>query len=273
MKHAFTGFSILLIWLVSASCRSGASQKAEGDFQRVGLLLENHEYTTAMELLDSMIVWNANDFRIVGQAMRKRDSIATGYHRQVIAASEELEAGVDARIRPLTRNFLFTPGEAGLPGFYEHKNQTVNNSWNRIFLKINLNEKGEIWLTSHYYGKAWIDHVSIRVYDRDNYVVSDTIPLGDPWNRKVEDMEDKWETIDFREGTDAGIISFIADNYLESIKVRFNGKSFQYIVLENFDKEAIREGWELSQLLKERHGIRQTIDYHRKELKKLGVLT
>jgi hypothetical protein len=124
---------------------------------------------------------------------------------------------------------------------------------------------------SHYYGKSWIDHVSLRVYDQDNFVLSDTIPLNDPWNRKVEDMGDKWETIEFHEGTDAGIISFIADNYLKSIKVRFNGSTFQYIVLESYDKEAIRKGWELAQLLKERDGLMQTIDLHQKELRKIGV--
>ena len=271
MRNRVSGLAVFLLLAVMMSCGNGATRKAEDDFRHVGLLLGNHEYAAAMQLLDSMMVWNRNDFGIAGKALRKRDSIARVYHRQMIDINEELVAGLDTRIAPLKKDFILTPGEAGRPGTFEHRHQTVGNSWNRIFLKINLNERGEVWLTSHYYGQAWIDHVSIRVYDRDTYVVSDTIPLSDPWNRKVEDMGDKWETIDFREGTDAGILAWIADNHLKSIKVRFNGKSFQYIVLEGFDKEAIREGWELAQLLRERDGLAQTIEAHRKELRKLGV--
>ncbi|MFH0760878.1 MAG: hypothetical protein V2A67_05190 [Bacteroidota bacterium] len=271
MRRTVTAIIILGAVLGAASCSSSASKKAELDFRHVNLLLKGNEYTAAMQLLDSMMVWNQNDFGVVGQAMRKRDSIAGDYHRQVIRTSQDLLASVESRILPLTRDFRFIPGEAGIPGTYEHRRQSVESSWNRIFLKINLNEKGDIWLMSHYYGKSWIDHVSLRVYDQDNFVLSDTIPLGDPRNRKVEDMGDKWETIEFHEGADAGIIAFIADNYLKSIKVRFNGKTFQYIVLESYDKEAIRKGWELAQLLKEKDGLMQTIDLHQKELRKIGA--
>ena len=108
-------------------------------------------------------------------------------------------------------------------------------------------------------------------YDQDEYVLSDTIALGDEWNRKVEDLGDRWETIDFKEGTDAGIIQFISDNYQKSIKVRFNGKAFQYIVMESYDKDAFHKGWQLAQVLKEISALRQSIDQHRRELVKLGM--
>lgn len=271
MRRTVTAIIIIGAVLGAASCTSAASKKAESDFQHVNLLLKSNEYTAAMQLLDSMMVWNHNDFGVVGMAMKKRDSIAGDYHRQVIETSQDLLKGLESRIVPLTRDFRFIPGEAGMPGTYEHRRQTVESSWNRTFLKINLNEKGDCWLMSHYYGKSWIDHVSLRVYNQDHFVLSDTISLSDPWNRKVEDMGDKWETIEFHEGTDAGIIAFIADNYQKSIKVRFNGKSFQYIVLESYDKEAIRKGWELAQLLKEKDGLMQAIDLHRKELRKIGA--
>jgi hypothetical protein len=44
-----------------------------------------------------------------------------------------------------------------------------------------------------------------------------------------------------------------------------------YIVLESFDKDAFRKGWELAPVLKERYGLRQTILLHQSELRKLGV--
>lgn len=260
--------SILISSLLFA-CTSVAEKKARSDFQRADVLVASLELSTAMQLLDSMMIWNKGDYGIVGEALRRRNKIAIDYHKGVIDSSDATLKGLESRLSELSKDFRFTPGEAGQPGSYEHKRQTVESSWNRTFLKIGLNENGDVWLVSHYYGNSWIDHTSLRVYDQDNYILTDTIPLGHEWNRKVEDLGDRWETIEFREGSDAGAIAFIADNYQKSIKVRLTGKTFQYIVLENYDKEAIRKGWELAQVLKERFGLRQAIMLHQAELRKL----
>ena len=253
------------------SCTPAAEKKAQADFQRADSFIASHDLSTAMQLLDSMMVWNEGDFGIVGEALKRKNKIGLEYHKGVIESSETLLKGLESQLPALTRDFILLPGEAGQPGTYEHKRQTVQNSWNRTYLKIGLNEYGDIWLISQYYGKTWIDHTSLRVYDSENYVLTDTIALGHEWNRKVEDLGDRWEKIEFREGADAGAIAFIADNYQKSVKVRFTGKTFQYIVLESYDKDAVRKGWELAQLLKERNGLRQAITLHQTELKKLGA--
>jgi hypothetical protein len=259
-----------VIAILAVSCVNSQRKQIEADFSKVDQFALNHEFRSAIQLLDTMMTRYKSDYGVVGEALKRKKSIGTGYYREQIASAEGAIRTLQARAAELSSGFILTPGEAGMPGTYEHKRQTAQSSWNRTYLKINLNEKGDIWLTSHYYGTAWIDHVSLRVYDNVNYVLSDTIPLGDPWNRKVEDLGDKWETIDFREGTDAGIIAFIADNYTRSIKVRFNGKKFQYIVLEDYDKRAIRDGWQLAQVLKEMDGLRQSMNLYSAELAKLG---
>jgi hypothetical protein len=263
----------LLIASLIVACTSNAEKKAQTDFKQVDSLLASHDLSSAIQLLDSMMVWNADNYGIVGEALRRRNTIAVDYHKGVLQTSETMLKGLEPQIAALAKDFIFSPGEAGKPGTYEHKRQTVESSWNRTYLKIGLNENGDVWLTSHYYGKVWIDHTSLRVYDQDNYILTDTIGLGHEWNRKVEDLGDRWETVEFRDGSDAGAIAFIADNYKKSVKVRLTGKTFQYIVLESFDKDAIRKGWELAQVLKESSGLRQTISLHQAELRKLGVAT
>ena len=260
--------SILIITLL-ISCTSTAEKKAEVDFARVEKLITNHELSNAMEFLDSIMVWNKDNYGIVGKALKRKNAIALDYHKGIIEMSQSRIQALDPQVAALSKGFIFKPGEAGLPGTYEHKRQTVESSWNRTFLKVGLNEHGDVWLVSHYYGTEWIDHTSLRIYDNDNYILTDTIGLGHEWNRKVEDMGDRWETIEFRDGSDAGALAFIAENYKKPIKVRLTGKKFQYIVLENYDKEAIKNGMELAQVLKERYGFQQTIELHQAELRKL----
>ncbi len=262
--------SSLLIAGLVVSCTSSAEKKAEIDFQRVDTLVASHELSSALQLLDSIMVWNEGDFGIVGKALKKRNSLGKNYHQGVIDTSEILLKGLKSQIAELSKDFIFKPGEPGQPGFYEHKRQTVESSWNRTFLKIGISENGDVWLVSHYYGKDWINHTSVRVYNQSDYVLTDTIGMGHEWNRKVEDMGDKWETIEFRQGSDAGALAFIADNYQKSVKARLTGKTFHYIVLESFDKEAIHKGWELAQVLKEAYGLRETIKLNQSEMRKLG---
>ncbi len=270
MKNSIRLFIILLPGLVLFSCSPSVRQRSEIDFQHVQAFVQNQEIKSAIQVLDSMVLWYKSDYGIIVKALKMKNDIGARYYSDMITSSEESIRSLEPAVAELSKNFRFIPGDAGRPGIFEHRRQNPETSWNRIYLRINLNEKGDTWLSSHYYGKEWIDHTSLRVYDNESYVLSDTIPLSDPWNRKVEDLGDKWETIEFREGTDAGIIAFIADNHQKSIKARFNGKKFQYIVLESYDKEAFHLGWELAQVLKEIDGLRLSIDVFRKELAKLG---
>jgi hypothetical protein len=271
MRISFCYLCSILIISQLASCTSTVDKKAKSFFTQSEALVAKQEFTGAMQLLDSVMIWNKDDFGIVGEALKRKNKIAVVYHKGVIETSESLLKGLESRLPLLTKDFLFIPGTASQPGTYEYKRQSVESSWQRTFLKVGLNENGDIWLVSHYYGNSWIDHTSLRVYDQDNYILTDTIPLGHEWNRKVEDLGDRWETIEFREGSDAGAIAFIADNFQKSVKVRFNGKTFQYIVLESYDKDAIHKGWELAQVLKERYGLRQSILIHKVELRKIGA--
>ncbi|MFO7617037.1 MAG: hypothetical protein R6V75_07275 [Bacteroidales bacterium] len=254
------------------SCSSALQKKAEADFLQVEQFAARSEPRSALRLLDSILVRYESDYGIVGKALKMKTIIGNAYYQEMIAASEETMKVLEGEVASLKGHFRYTPGEAGRPGIYEHRRQTPENSWNRTYLKVNLNDQGEVWLSSQYYGQEWIDHTSLRVYDSGLFVLSDTIPLSDPWNRKVEDMGDRWETIEFREGTDAGILAFIADNYEKPLKARFNGRKFHYIVLETFDREAVHYGWRLAQLLKEMDGLRQSTEYYRRELTKIGPI-
>ncbi|MCD6346067.1 MAG: hypothetical protein J7L96_01470, partial [Bacteroidales bacterium] len=97
------------------------------------------------------------------------------------------------------------------------------------------------------------------------------IPLNHPDNRKLQDAGDKWETIDFKGGTGDRIIALIVQNSERRLKVRFSGKKHHYIIMEEFDKEAVKKGYELAQVLKEVYELNQKIEQHKKQLRLLGV--
>lgn len=263
--------ALLFMVFVMAACVSETRKEATSRLDQAKNLIQGSEMEKGIRLLDSIPVWYPGEYKIVGDAMKLKKEAAQAYHEAFIQQAQEMLDELEPRIKEFSKNFVFTPGPPGRPGMWEHKRQTVRNSWSRIFLKVNITEDGQFWITSHYYGQEWLDHNSIKVYDRDIYEFSDTIPLSHPDNHKIEDGTDKWEKIDFKNGSDGGVVAFIIQNADRRLKVRFTGKRHYYIVMEAFDKDAVVEGYELAQVLQDVDELKQKIENRKRELRILGV--
>ncbi len=259
----------VLIFLTS--CTSEIRKQAEQRMNQARTLYEGKQYEQSLQLLDSIQSWFPEEYAVLAEALKLQKTVAREYHGAFIEQASQLLAGVEPKIDSLSKKFYFTESSANRPGSYEHKRQTVRNSWSRSFLKVNITEDGAFWISSKYYGVEWMDHYCVKVYDRKLQVFSDTIPLNSPDNKKLQDGNDKWETIDYRNGSDGGVVGFIIENIDRNLKVRFTGKKHYYIVMEKFDKEAVRDGFELAQVLREVNDLRQKIARHRKELRVLGI--
>ncbi len=62
----------------------------------------------------------------------------------------------------------------------------------------------------------------------------------------------KWEKVTYRDGKDNGVIDFIANNTDRRLKAVFLGKEYYYIILEDYDKIAVKDALALSKALKKR---------------------
>ena len=138
---------------------------------------------------------------------------------------------------------------------YIHKRQNFERSWDRSYIKVHLDERGEIYLSSNYHGEQWLNHTGLRVYDSGDDAKTDTIPVGDPDNHRSDFMEAKWEKVTYRNGRDNGVINFIANNTDRRLKAVFLGDRYHYIILENYDKEAVKNALELSEAIKRKDNL------------------
>jgi len=106
----------------------------------------------------------------------------------------------------------------------------------------------------------------LRVYDGDISAKTDSIPLDDAMNHRSDFMEYKWEKVSYRNGKDNGVIQFIADNADRKLKAAFLGKSQSYIILEDYDKVAVKEALALSNAIKRRTVLAKEVQMLQKEL-------
>jgi hypothetical protein len=160
-------------------------------------------------------------------------------------------------LEKLKQNFIFESDEFKGGGWYTHKNQTVDKTYNRTYLGTQVSADGYIYLSSHYYDSSsrylsshWIFHKKVLVKIGATVLETDEISALSNDQSRDYGSGSIWEVNHYTKNRDNGIIKLIAENYDKEIKVRFVGKYDIDIVLADQDKVAIKESYELSELLR-----------------------
>ncbi|MCL3782278.1 hypothetical protein EMN47_17980 [Prolixibacteraceae bacterium JC049] len=173
------------------------------------------------------------------------------------------------QIQKLEKQFVRSKGDFDRYYQYTHKRQTFDRAWDRSFIRIYLDERGEIYLSSNYYGEQWLNHTGLRVYDGKLQAKTAKVALDDPNNHRSEFDKGKWEKVTYRGDKDNGVIQFIADNVEKNLKAVFLGKRYYYIILEKFDKEAVRDALALSKALKAKKKLELQMKAYASKMEKL----
>ena len=150
---------------------------------------------------------------------------------------------------------------------YIHKRQSFNRSWDRSFLMVHLDERGELYLASNYMGKEWLYHTGIRVYDGQLQAKSGKVPLDDPMNHRSDFLDYKWEKVSYMNGKSDSVIQFIAEHPKLNLKCVFLGKRYYYILLEDYDVEAVVDALALSKAIKLKAKLEDEIAAFKKRMK------
>lgn len=210
---------------------------------------------TALAHLDSIRKKYPTAIKAIVTADQQKKKI---YSEIVFRKQTKLDS-VKVQIAAISKRFNAEKTEFDKYTQYTHKRQTFDRRWDKSFIQFHLDEKGNLCMSSNYYGDKWLKHVAIRVYDRDIDAKTDTIKLDDPNNHRSDFMDYVWEKVTYRNGKDNGVIQFIADHPDRKLKAVFLGKRYFYIWLEDYDKQAARDVLKFSALLKSKQALEKDI--------------
>lgn len=248
-------FWCVLIVVLFAGCKPSQRERAVSLINRARHEISAGDTLGALVKLDSV----ENEFpKATVQVGVARNMKVELYLQLIDSRKAELFAN-DERITQLEGDFRKEKTEFDMYVQYIHKRQTFNRSWDRSFLQVYLDERGELYLTSHYMGKGWLKHTAIRVYDDTLSQKSGVVPLDDPNNRRSDFLDYKWEKVSYTEGRSDSVIQFISENWQRKLKCVFIGKKYYYILLEDYDIAAVKEALALSKAIKRRKALNQEI--------------
>lgn len=245
---------ILFIFLFF-SCGKSYKERAAGKLELATGLCEKGDSLAALQELDSIQILFPEAFETVGKAKELERKV----NSEILFRKQDQLEKLTNRLTELEKLFNTEKTDYDRFSQYVPKMQNFERRWNTSYIQVHLNEQGDLYISSNYYGAEWLNHVAMRVYEGVFQAKTDTIPLDDPNNHHSEFMGTHWEKVSYKNGKDNGVIHFIADNADRNLKAVFLGKRTYYIVLESYDKQAIRDALALSTALKSKIQLEKEI--------------
>lgn len=252
----------ILFALILFSCGKSEKERAAEKFSLATSLCQKGDTAAALQQLDSVQILFPRAFEIGEKAKELCNKI----NSEILFRKEQQTDKVMARVTELEGLFDKEKTEYDRFTQYVHKTQKYDRRWNQSFIELHLDERGDLYISSNYYGNVWLNHTGIRVYDGIFQAKTDSVSLDDPNNHHSEFMNLHWEKVSYKNGKDNGVIQFIADNADRNLKAVFLGKRMYFIVLEAFDKQAIKEALQLSNALKRKAELQKEIKELRSRL-------
>lgn len=248
----FVGILLLTVFF---SCGKSYKKRAAEKFDQAIVFCEKKDTSAALQCLDSILFTFPEAFETID----KTKSFIQKINSEILFRKQDQFDKVSNRVNELVKLFDTEKTEYDRFMQYIPKTQNFERRWDQSFIKLHLDERGELYISSNYSGTDWLNHIGIRVYDGVFQAKTDTVDLGDPNNHHSEFMGKHWEKVSYKNGKDNGVIQFIADNVDRNLKAVFLGKRMYYIVLEQFDKQAVRDALALSEALKQKAHLEKEI--------------
>lgn len=247
MKYT-SQIAVFLLLFLAVSCGSSEEEKARVKLEFGRSLLADRDTSGALIHLDSIAALYPKAVYSVNAAK----NLISEIRFEILHRKEAELDSLNSQIAKLEQPFEKEKTEFDRYTQYIHKRQTLQRAWNRSYIQVHLDERGELYISSNYFGENWLNHTGLRVYDSGDDAKTDTIALTDPNNHRSDFMELRWEKVSYRNGKDNGVIEFIAQNADRQLKAVFLGSQQYYIILETYDKQAVIDALALSNAIKKR---------------------
>lgn len=249
------GLIILLATILAIGCGPSEEEKASAKLQQVRMLLQEQDTIGALLQIDSMVLLYPKAAYALNGAQNLKREIHWNLYQLKQA---ELDSTV-AWIARLTNGFIKGKGEFERFATYTHKRQIPEQNLSRSYLKAEVTENGDLILVSQYVGKQPVNHTSVRISEGDLEAFTDTVPRGDAANYQGGFLGARWERVTYRNEVNRRVAALVAANPGKKFKLTFSGTGQYVVFLEQTDKTAIREAYELSVLIRRRQQLEKEI--------------
>lgn len=250
------GTSLLVLPLVMAlaSC-NGDEKKADELYRRAEVSYAEGNYCRAKLQIDSIRDLYPKAFEARKAGIKLMQQVDLAEQEKTLAYLDSVMAVRQASLDSIIGNFVLEKDTAYQEvGNYFYPTQVVEKNIGRTFLRGQVNEEGEMSITSIYCAGRAIHHTAVKVSLGDNF--AQTPPSNDSYETTY--LGRIMEQADYKSGNDGGVISFIAANRDEkSMRLEFIGDRRYVTTMRADDIKAIASLSDLARILSGMERIRK----------------
>ncbi|WP_278623541.1 hypothetical protein [Parabacteroides gordonii] len=241
---------IALAAITLAACNQ-TEKEAQARLNNARSMYERNEFFAAKSEIDSIRALYPKEYKVLKEGLTLMRQIELKETERTIAFCDSLLPIKIEEAEALKKGFNFEKDSVYEEiGNYIWKQQTIERNVQRCYIRSGVNEKGEIYLASVFYGGAPINHTGIKVSTPDGqFAETATIAYDGGVNYRFKDLGKTTEVVTYKgeKGLDAA--KFISTNVKERIKAEYTGGKPYTIYIADGDKKAIAATFDLATVL------------------------
>ena len=268
MKNLVIG--ITLASLVLTGCNNN-EKAAQARLDNARSMYERSEFFAAKSEIDSIRILYPKEFDIIRKGLTLMRQVEQKEAERNLAFCDSLLPIKLQELDVLKKNFnLEKDSTYNEIGNYVSKQQTIEKNIQRCYIRSGVNEKGEMYLASVFYGGKPINHTGIKLTTKnDLFAETPAIPYDGGLNYHFKDMGSTTEVVTYIGEKCKDVVELIYNNPKERIRVEYTGGKPYVLYIADADKKAIAATYELAVVLSD---IEKLTREKEKSIKKLAYL-
>ena len=248
------GFSALLALVTLAGCGDGGEKEAQIRLQKAEAALQQENFSEAKLQIDSIKVLYPKAFEARKQGIKLMQQVDLKEQGKTLVYLDSMMQVKQAQLDSIKANFVLEKDTVYQEiGNWFYPTQVVEKNVGRSFLRGQVNELGEMSLTSIYCAGGQLNHTSVKVSVGDTF--AETPMTNDSY--ATTDLGRTIEKADYKVGEDGGVVGFIVANQDKNIQLTFVGDKTYRTAMQKNDRKAIVELAELARILSGMEEIRK----------------
>ena len=249
-----TGLSALLALVICTGCSDGGEKEAQKRLQKAEVALQQENFSEAKLQIDSIKVLYPKAFEARKQGIKLMQQVDFKEQGKTLVYLDSMMQVKQAQLDSIKGNFVFEKDTAYQDiGNWLYPTQVVEKNVGRSFLRGQVNELGEMSLTSIYCAGGQLNHTSVKGSVGDTF--AETPMTNDSYT--TTDLGRTIEKADYKVGNDGGVTGFIVANADKNIQLTFIGDKTYRTAIQKNDRKAIVELTELARILSGMEEIRK----------------
>ena len=253
----------MMIGIAVFACITGCGERkeAQAKLDQAKSLFENQQFLDAKSLIDTINIMYPREVAVRKQTLTLMRMVERGECERDIAYCDSLLPLRISELDDLKKGFVLEKDTTyDVIGNYIRKTMTVERNVERSYIRCGVNEEGEMYVASVYFGSSPINHTGLTLTANDGtFAQTPAIPYDGGVNYRFKDLGNTTEVVTYKGDNCKEIANFMMIvNLKERIKATYTGGKPYSLYLSDADKKAIQATYELANTLSEIHMMEKT---------------